>query len=120
MQYEQESRHLIDCAKKEIAFYNALVVDWQLPYFNSEFEQIVKWFEQRGCDINNDTLDEFDTTAPNGEKQHRKQVDILGAFSGFTLQEINGKTEIGYAWVFTGDNTELYIDKKGEVRVVGK
>lgn len=114
---EKERRYMIECGKKEIAFYNTLVVDWQSSYFNSDFEQIVKWFELRGCDINKDTLDEYDTTAPNGEKQHRKQVDILGTFCGFTLQEINGETEIGYIWVFDDYNDELYIDDKGEVQL---
>ena len=114
---EKERRYMIECGKKEITFYNALVNDWKSSYFNSDFEQIVKWFKIRGCDVNNDTLDEYDTTTPNGEKEHRKQVDILGTFCGFTLQEINGETEIGYIWVFNNYNDELYFDDKGEVQL---
>ena len=106
----EERDYIIACAKKERAFYACLLNDWKRD--GVDFEGAIRYFKHRGLE---DTNNEKWVESTGVE---HKQIDFLGSFVGFTMQDYGNGVEIGYIWAFDGCSTELAIDKQGRAKVL--
>lgn len=91
MTREEENAFIVEGAKRELAFYQWLIKDWLLQ--GKDYFTIKSLLAKDGLDTNNEDIFE-------------QQVDLLGAYMGFTLSNNNGSVRIIHAWAF--DETENY------------